>query len=91
MLQAFDLQQRENLLEIVDPKLENQFNKEEAERMIKVVVLCSNASAALRPTMSEVLSMLGAQTIVQEVISDPSIYCTNLRLDSPKGHFQQMI
>ncbi|KAJ0081986.1 hypothetical protein Patl1_10403 [Pistacia atlantica] len=32
--------------------------------MIKVVVLCSNASAALWPTMSEVLSMLGAQTIV---------------------------
>ncbi|KAJ0083113.1 hypothetical protein Patl1_10395 [Pistacia atlantica] len=89
MLQAFDLQQRENFLEIVDPKLEYEFNKEEAERIIKVAVLCSNASAALRPTMSEELSMLEAQTIVQEVISDPSIYCPDLR--SPKGHFQQII
>ncbi|KAJ0082183.1 hypothetical protein Patl1_10382 [Pistacia atlantica] len=52
---AFDLQQKENLLELVDPKLEHEFNKEEAERMIKVALLCSNASPELRPTMSEVM------------------------------------
>ncbi|KAJ0018455.1 hypothetical protein Pint_10290 [Pistacia integerrima] len=88
---AFDLQQKENLLELVDPKLEHEFNKEEAERMIKVALLCSNASPELRPTMSEVVSMLEAQTIVQEVISDPSIYGDDLRLKSLKGHFQQMM
>ncbi|KAJ0083116.1 hypothetical protein Patl1_10396 [Pistacia atlantica] len=91
MLQAFDLQEKENLLEIVDPKLEHEFDKEEAERMIKVALLCSNASPELRPTMSEVVSMLEAQTIVQEVISDPSIYGDDLRLKSLKGHFQQMM
>ncbi|KAJ0081073.1 hypothetical protein Patl1_10414 [Pistacia atlantica] len=88
---AFDLQQKENLLEIVDPKLEHDFNKEEAERMIKVALLCSNASPELRPTMSEVVSMLEAQTIVQEVISDPSIYGDDLRLKSLKGHLQRMM
>ncbi|KAJ0018452.1 hypothetical protein Pint_10295 [Pistacia integerrima] len=88
---AFDLQQKENLLEIVDPKLEHDFNKEEAERMIKVALLCSNASPELRPTMSEVVSMLEAQTIVQEVISDPSIYNDDLRLKSLKGHLQRMM
>ncbi|KAJ0017460.1 hypothetical protein Pint_10287 [Pistacia integerrima] len=88
---AFDLQEKENLLEIVDPKLEHEFDKEEAERMIKVALLCSNASPELRPTMSEVVSMLEAQTIVQEVISDPSIYGDDLRLKSLKGHFQQMM
>ncbi|KAJ0081980.1 hypothetical protein Patl1_10405 [Pistacia atlantica] len=88
---AFDLQQKENLLEIVDPMLEHEFNKEEAERMIKVALLCSNASPELRPTMSEVVSMLEAQTIVQEVISGPSIYGDDLRLKSLKALFQQMM
>ncbi|KAK1563015.1 hypothetical protein Q3G72_020842 [Acer saccharum] len=41
--------------------------------MIRVVLLCSNANPALRPTMLEVVSMLESQTIVQEVASDPGI------------------
>ncbi|KAK0579181.1 hypothetical protein LWI29_022318 [Acer saccharum] len=43
-------------ISIVDPKLEDKFNKEEAERMIKVGLLCSNADPALRPTMSEAVA-----------------------------------
>lgn len=84
------MRKKENLLEIVDPKLEHDFNKEEAERMIKVALLCSNASPELRPTMSEVVCMLEAQTIVPDVISDPSIYGDDLRLKSLKGHLQRM-
>ena len=61
-------------MEIVDLKLEDKFNKEEAERMIKVGLLCSNADPALRPTMSKAVSMLEAQSTVQEVASNPSIY-----------------
>jgi len=44
-------------MEIVDPKLQSEFNKEEAERMIKAALLCTNASPSLRPAMSEVVSM----------------------------------
>ncbi|KAK1557842.1 hypothetical protein Q3G72_032951 [Acer saccharum] len=54
--------------------LEDKFDKMEAEKMIRVALLCSNADPALRPTMSEVVSMLESQTIVQEVASDPGIY-----------------
>ena len=61
-------------MEIVDPKLQSEFNKEEAERMIKAALLCTNASPSLRPAMSEVVSMLEGQTSIQEMISDPSIY-----------------
>ncbi|KAL5774150.1 hypothetical protein ACOSP7_011707 [Xanthoceras sorbifolium] len=71
---AFNLQQKGNLMEIVDPNLEDKFNKEEAEKMIRVALLCSNADPAVRPTMSEVVSMLEARATVQEVASDPSIY-----------------
>jgi hypothetical protein len=45
-------------MELVDPKLGSEFNKEEAIRMIKVALLCTNPSPALRPTMSAVVSML---------------------------------
>ncbi|KAK4857820.1 hypothetical protein QYF36_006810 [Acer negundo] len=86
---AFGLQQNGNLMEIMDPKLEDKFNKEEAERMIKVGLLCSNADPVLRPTMSEAVSMLEAQITVQEVASDPSIYGHDLQVKQLKGYYQQ--
>ncbi|KAK1555048.1 hypothetical protein Q3G72_021114 [Acer saccharum] len=86
---AFDLLRNGNLMEIVDPMLEDKFNKEEAERMIKVGLLCSNANPAMRPTMSEAVSMLEAQITIQEVASDPSIYGHDLQIKELKGHYQQ--
>ncbi|KAK4857955.1 hypothetical protein QYF36_008682 [Acer negundo] len=86
---AFNLKQKGNLMEIVDPMLEENFDKEEAEKMIRVALLCSNADPAMRPTMSEVVSMLESQTIVQEVASDPGIYGADLQIKQLKGYYQQ--
>ncbi|XP_052301151.1 probable LRR receptor-like serine/threonine-protein kinase At1g29720 isoform X4 [Populus trichocarpa] len=88
---AHVLQKKENLMEIVDPKLQSEFNKEEAERMIKAALLCTNASPSLRPAMSEVVSMLEGQTSIQEMISDPSIYGDDLHSKHLKGHYQQVM
>ncbi|KAI5570947.1 hypothetical protein POPTR_011G073391v4 [Populus trichocarpa] len=85
------LQKKGNLMEIVDPKLQSEFNKEEAERMIKLALLCTNASPSLRPAMSEVVSMLEGQTSIQEMISDPSIYGDDLHSKHLKGHYQQVM
>ncbi|XP_052301369.1 probable LRR receptor-like serine/threonine-protein kinase At1g29720 [Populus trichocarpa] len=79
-----------NLMEIVDPKLQSEFNKEEAERMIKLALLCTNASPSLRPAMSEVVSMLEGQTSIPEVTLDPSIYGDDLHSKRVKGHYQQV-
>eukprot|EP00258_Populus_trichocarpa_P031951 XP_024447970.1 probable LRR receptor-like serine/threonine-protein kinase At1g29720 isoform X3 [Populus trichocarpa] len=87
---AHVLQKKENLMEIVDPKLQSEFNKEEAERMIKAALLCTNASPSLRPAMSEVVSMLEGQTSIPEVTSDPSIYGDDLHSKRVKGHYQQV-
>ncbi|KAJ8761149.1 hypothetical protein K2173_001205 [Erythroxylum novogranatense] len=87
---AVVLQQKGNLMEIVDPNLESEFNKKEAERMLKVALLCSNASPTLRPTMSEVVSLLEGRGIIREVTSDPSIYADDLRMKSLRGYYQQM-
>ncbi|XP_061984208.1 probable LRR receptor-like serine/threonine-protein kinase At1g29720 isoform X2 [Populus nigra] len=88
---AHVLQKKGNLMEIVDPKLQSEFNKEEAERMIKLALLCTNASPSLRPAMSEVVSMLEGQTSIQEMISDPSIYGDDLHSKRLKGHYQQVM
>ncbi|XP_035543106.1 probable LRR receptor-like serine/threonine-protein kinase RFK1 [Juglans regia] len=71
---ALVLQQKGNLVELVDPKLGSEFKMEEAIRMIKVALLCTNPSPALRPTMSAIVSMLEGQTTVDDVIMDPSLY-----------------
>ncbi|KAJ6333342.1 hypothetical protein OIU77_009249 [Salix suchowensis] len=76
-------------MEVVDPKLQSEFNKEEAERMIKLALLCTNASPSLRPAMSEAASMLEGQTSIPEIISDPSIYGDDLHSTRPTGHYQQ--
>ncbi|KAJ6886112.1 LRR receptor-like serine/threonine-protein kinase [Populus alba x Populus x berolinensis] len=88
---AHVLQKKGNLMEIVDPKLQSEFNNEEAERMIKLALLCTNASPSVRPAMSEVVSMLEGQTSIQEVTSDPSIYGDDLHSKHLKGHYQQVM
>ncbi|KAB5534233.1 hypothetical protein DKX38_017319 [Salix brachista] len=86
---AFVLQKKGNLMEAVDPKLQSEFNKEEAERMIKLALLCTNASPSLRPAMSEVATMLEGQASIPEIISDPSIYGDDLHSTRLTGHYQQ--
>ena len=78
-LQACQLQQSRNFLELVDPKLGSEFNKEEAEKVVKVALLCTNASQSLRPTMSEVVSMLEDRMPLPDLIPEPSIYTEDLR------------
>ncbi|XP_021599237.1 probable LRR receptor-like serine/threonine-protein kinase At1g07650 [Manihot esculenta] len=87
---AFILHQRGNLMEIVDPRLGFEFNVEEAERMLKVALLCTNASPTIRPTMSAALSMLEGQKSIEEVVSDPSIYADGMRFKPLKNHHQQI-
>ncbi|PON46971.1 Tyrosine-protein kinase [Parasponia andersonii] len=75
------LQKKGDILEIMDPKLGSEFDKEAAEKVIKVALLCTNASPVLRPTMSEVVSMHEGQTTVEEVFFDPADYDDDLGND----------
>lgn len=77
-------------MDLVDPKLGSEFNKEEANRMIKVALLCTNPSQALRPGMSEVVSMLEGRTAVHELIMDPSNNHDPLRFNALRDQFDQI-
>ncbi|GAB4827142.1 hypothetical protein Ancab_034031 [Ancistrocladus abbreviatus] len=71
---ALCLRQEGKLMELIDPRLGSHYNKEEALRMIKIALLCTNPSPTLRPTMSAVLSMLEGALAVEESAMDPNAY-----------------
>ncbi|KAE8656156.1 putative LRR receptor-like serine/threonine-protein kinase [Hibiscus syriacus] len=87
---ALVLQQKGNLMELVDPRLGTEFNEEEAIRMTRVALLCTNSSPALRPTMSEVVNMLEGRTLVPELIMDPSIFADESRFGTLKDKLNRM-
>lgn len=66
-------------MELVDERLGSKVNEREAETVIKVALLCTNASAALRPTMSEVVNMLEGKLDIPDVTPEPSAYNEDLR------------
>uniref|UniRef100_M4EU51 non-specific serine/threonine protein kinase n=1 Tax=Brassica campestris TaxID=3711 RepID=M4EU51_BRACM len=47
-----------HLMQVVDERLRPEVNKKEAEAVIKVALVCTNASPTDRPIMSEVVAML---------------------------------
>ncbi|XP_074308007.1 putative LRR receptor-like serine/threonine-protein kinase RFK1 isoform X2 [Silene latifolia] len=76
------LQQSGNYMELVDQRLGCSFNIEEAEIIVKVALLCTNASPSARPTMSEVVDMLDGKTAVPDLIPDIEAYTDDLRFKS---------
>ena len=70
--QALLLKESGNLMELVDERLGEDLNKEEAMVMIKVAFLCANVTPTLRPAMSSVISMLEGKTVIQDMVSNSS-------------------
>lgn len=78
-LQACKLHQTQNLERLIDEKLGANFNLMEAEKVVKIALLCTNASPSLRPTMSEVVNMLEGEAVIPDLIPEPSAYNEDLR------------
>ena len=77
-------------MELVDEKLGSEFNKVEAERMIKVAFLCTDASPSIRPTMAEVVSMLEGTSTIPEMIPEASNYSKDLRFKAIRDSKSQI-
>ncbi|CAI9087855.1 OLC1v1022039C1 [Oldenlandia corymbosa var. corymbosa] len=87
---ALVLQTKGSLLELVDPRLGSNFNEEKALRMIKVALMCTNPSPALRPTMSSVVSLLEGRSRDDDLTSDPSIYHDGLKLQGLRDKYSEL-
>eukprot|EP00253_Pinus_taeda_P031452 PITA_31452 len=55
------LYKAEKALEIIDSTLEGSYSCEEGNRVIKIGLLCTQAASILRPSMSQVVSMLTSE------------------------------
>ncbi|KAG2325275.1 hypothetical protein Bca52824_008003 [Brassica carinata] len=77
---ALTLEKRGDIMEVIDPSLEGDFKSEEAVRMIKVALLCTNSTLSLRPTMSEAVQMLEGELEITSVMPDHGLYGHNLSI-----------
>ncbi|GKV44298.1 hypothetical protein SLEP1_g51490 [Rubroshorea leprosula] len=68
---AWTLYESNQSLGLVDPTLV-EFDENEALRMIRVALLCTQASPMMRPPMSRVVAMLAGDIEVSPVASKPS-------------------
>ncbi|XP_027927406.1 probable leucine-rich repeat receptor-like serine/threonine-protein kinase At3g14840 [Vigna unguiculata] len=87
---AHFLKEKGNLMELVDRRLGSNFNEKEVMMMIKVGLLCTNAIANLRPSMSTVLGMLEGKTVIPEFISDSSEIMDENKLEAMRQFYSQM-
>jgi hypothetical protein len=76
-------------LELVDPALGSEYSSEETMVMLNVALMCTNASPTLRPTMSQVVSMLEGRTDVQDLLSDRGLSVNNSKYKTIRNHFWQ--
>ncbi|KAK1424853.1 hypothetical protein QVD17_20193 [Tagetes erecta] len=84
------LNEKGSLIDLVDPRLGSDFTKIEAVRMMKVALLCTNQSPALRPTMSEVVNMLEGRTKIKE--SDMNLITSedDFKLQEVRGNLEDV-
>ncbi|KAK8524691.1 hypothetical protein V6N12_029549 [Hibiscus sabdariffa] len=68
---AWDLHENNQSLELVDPTLA-EFDENEALRVVRVALLCTQGSPSMRPPMSRVVAMLAGDIDVSSVITRPS-------------------
>ncbi|CAL5007715.1 unnamed protein product [Urochloa decumbens] len=68
---AWELYERDQALGILDLRIE-EFDSEEALRVIHVALLCTQGSPHQRPPMSRVVKMLTGDIKVTEVVTKPS-------------------
>ena len=78
-LQAWHLYENKREIDLVDPTF-SDFNEEEVKRMVRVSLLCTQASHILRPSMSRVVAMLLGDIEVSTITSKPA-YLTDRNFD----------
>ena len=76
-------------MELVDEKLRSEIDGKQAENMVKIALLCTNASPSVRPAMSEVVNMLEGRMGIPELIPEPSSYNEDLRFKAMRDMRKQ--
>ncbi|PNX71125.1 cysteine-rich receptor-like protein kinase 2-like protein, partial [Trifolium pratense] len=83
---TWKLHERGVHLELVDKVLDpNDYDGEEVKKVIEIALMCTQASAGMRPTMSEVVALLQTKSLVEHLQPTMPVFVeTNLR--TREGH-----
>ncbi|PON98519.1 Tyrosine-protein kinase [Trema orientale] len=84
---ALILKEKGDLMELVDPRLGSDYDKQEVMLAINVALLCTNVSPAVRPSMSSVVSILEGRTAIQELTPDSSVQSKD-DISAMRKHYQ---
>ncbi|KAL6538929.1 hypothetical protein OROMI_025255 [Orobanche minor] len=76
---AVFVQSRGDLLDLVDSRLGSNYNQNEATKMLRLAMICVSQSPALRPTMSQILSIMEGDSTIEAFKNDPTVYQNELR------------
>ncbi|RDX57790.1 Cysteine-rich receptor-like protein kinase 3, partial [Mucuna pruriens] len=71
------------LCDIVDPILEGSYPAEEACKLLKIGLLCAQASAELRPPMSIVVEMINNNHEITQPTQPPFLNCSSAEFSKP--------
>ncbi|KAH6765271.1 receptor-like kinase in flowers 1 [Perilla frutescens var. frutescens] len=83
---ACHLHENKNIDELIDERLGSQVDRKEAERVIKVALLCTNATPSVRPTMSEAVQMIEGKLAIPDAVAVGS---TESRIKAVKDFRQE--
>ncbi|KAK7324499.1 hypothetical protein VNO77_28093 [Canavalia gladiata] len=78
------LKEKGNVMDLVDERLGEDFNKEEVMVMINVALLCTQVSPLHRPPMASVVSMFEGKIMVEEAMLN-----TSQELDGKKLEYEE--
>ncbi|KAK7393168.1 hypothetical protein VNO78_21661 [Psophocarpus tetragonolobus] len=77
--QAWNLYEKGMLLELVDKSLDpNNYDAEEVKKVISIALLCTQASAAMRPTISEVVVLLSCNDLHEQIRPSRPIFFSQI-------------
>ncbi|KAL9146169.1 hypothetical protein ABFS82_13G092300 [Erythranthe guttata] len=85
---ANHLQESKKIDELIDERLGSSMKREEVERVVKIAVLCTNATPSVRPTMTEVVQMLEGKMDIPDSIPEGSTYTNDVRFRAMKDFHQ---
>lgn len=70
--QAWNLYEQRRIMDLVDPKVRDGCDEEQALLLIKVALLCSQGEASSRPHMVRVVSLLSGDADVPDIPQRPA-------------------
>ncbi|XXG68440.1 hypothetical protein AAC387_Pa06g1526 [Persea americana] len=85
---TWELFERRELVMMVDPALNGDYDAEEACRFLKIALLCTQDTPKLRPSMSTIVKMLmGKEEVDDEKITKPGLISDfmDLKVRPPRG------